>query len=413
MAAAPPDEHGPRVRTAHAVLLCAALTLLVLVAVLPNLWYGLHDVSDITVYHGYASRIARGETPFGEAFRVEYPPLAILLFTLPGGVADPAAYSARFTLWMGLITLLAAALVAAAASQLWPRGWPAWKAAALFPLGVALTGAIIVNRYDAALALVIAALLLCLVRRWYVPAAAVLGIGFALKLTPAVLLPLVLIVAGPPRRWLAPLLGFAAAALAPFLEALVSAPAGVWHVFRYHLERPLQIESVLGTPLLLGQLLGAEWAGYGYSHGSHSLEAPGTGVLAAASGMLTLLAVAGVYVLAWRRRARLAASAQDQALVVFALLLALMAFSKVLSPQFMIWLLPAWAVVAARDPVLAALGALVLLLTQVEFPALYWRLLDMQPGALAVVVARNLLLLALWAAAMGRLWRLYGRDGAD
>ena len=91
---------------------------------------------------------------------------------------------------------------------------------------------------------------------------------------------------------------------------------------------------------------------------------------------------------------------------MLALILALMAFSKVLSPQYFIWTLPAWALVAARDRVLGIVGGLTLLLTQVEFPALYWRLLDMRPDALAVVVVRNSLLVALFAVAAWRLWRL-------
>jgi len=89
-----------------------------------------------------------------------------------------------------------------------------------------------------------------------------------------------------------------------------------------------------------------------------------------------------------------------------ALIVALMAFGKVLSPQYFIWVLPAWALVAARDKVLGIVGGLTLWLTQAEFPALYWSLLDMQKGALAVVVARNSLLVALFAVAAWRLWRL-------
>ena len=49
--------------------------------------------------------------------------------------------------------------------------------AALFAVSVALTGAIIVNRYDAAVALLIAVFLLCLCQRWFIAAAFVLGLG--------------------------------------------------------------------------------------------------------------------------------------------------------------------------------------------------------------------------------------------
>jgi len=177
-------------------------------------------------------------------------------------------------------------------------------------------------------------------------------------------------------------------------------------VFQYHLERPQHIESVLGTPQLLGQLLGADWASWAWSHCSHSLIAPGVSLAADMSGGLTLLAVAAVYRFAWLRREHLRRAPADQALVVLALLLALMTFGKVLSPQYFIWILPAWALVAARDRWIAVLGGLTLALTQAEFPALYWNLLDMQSPVLAIVVARNTLLLVTFAVALWRVWGL-------
>jgi len=404
-AAAPPRAaHRPNAPVA--VVVSVALTALVLVFLLPNLWYRLHDVSDIPVYQAYSQRMADGERPFTKTFEVEYPPLAVPIFRLPGHAHDPAAYAHWFSITMGIITLLTAAVTALVACRYWPRGGRAYVAAVLFPVAVALTGAIIVNRYDAAVALLIAGFILCLSARWLTAAAFVLGMGFALKLTPAAMLPLVLILAGRPRRWAWPLVAFVAAATAPFLPYLFSSPSGLWYVFQYHLERPLQIESVLGTPMLFGKLVGLTQAAWGHSHNSHVLLARGAGLAATASGGLTLLAIAGVYLLIWRRRERLRAAAPDQALAVLALILALMTFGKVLSPQYFIWTLPAWALVAARDRVLAVLGGLTLLLTQVEFPALYWRFLDMQPESLAIVVTRNALLAVFFAVAAWRLWGL-------
>lgn len=182
--------------------------------------------------------------------------------------------------------------------------------------------------------------------------------------------------------------------------------SGVWYTFQYHLERPQQIESVLGTPQLLGQLLGADWASWARSHGSHSLVAPGVGFAADMSGGLTLLAVAAVYLFAWLRRSRLRVAPADQAIVVLALLLALMTFGKVLSPQYFIWILPVWALVACRDRWIGILGGLTLALTQAEFPALYSNLLDMQPLPLAIVVTRNTLLLVTFFVTLWRVWRL-------
>jgi len=403
---AAPPRAAHRVNIPIAVVVSVALTALVLVFLLPNLWYQLHDVSDIPVYQAYSQRMSDGERPFTTTFRVEYPPLAVPIFRLPGHAHDPQAYTHWFTIAMGIITLLTAAATTVAAGRYWSRGGRAYVAAVLFPVAVALTGAIVVNRYDMAVALLIAVFILCLSARWLTAAAFVLGMGFALKLTPAAMLPLVLLLAGHPRRWAWPLVAFVAAAVAPFLPYLFSSPNGLWYVFQYHLERPLQIESVLGTPMLFGKLIGVAQAAWGHSHGSHILLARGAGLAATASGGLTLLAVAGVYLLVWRRRARLRAAPPDQAIAVLALILALMTFGKVLSPQYFIWTLPAWVLVAARDRVIVVLGGLTLLLTGIEFPALYWRMLDMQPESVAVLVARNVMLVATFGVACWRLWRL-------
>jgi hypothetical protein len=387
----------------------ALLTILVMGLLFPNLWYRMHDITDLPVYWDYASRIADGQSPYTKTFEVEYPPLAVALFRIPGHTGSESLYGIWFNILMGLCTVATGAVTAYVACRLWPRGGRAYVASVLFPVSVALIGTIVLNRYDMAVALLVAVFILCLSARWYTAAGFVLGMSFALKITPAALLPLVLLLAGPPRRWAWPLVAFLAAAVAPFLPYLMKSTSGVWHTFQYHLERPLQIESVLGTPQLFGQLMGADWASWAWSHGSHSLIAPGVGLAADLSGGLTLLAVAAVYLFAWLRRERLRTAPADQVIVVLALLLALMTFSKVLSPQYFIWILPAWALVAARDRWIAVLGGLTLALTQAEFPALYWNLLDMQKTPLAIVVARNTLLLATFAFTLWRVWRLPAR----
>ena len=48
-------------------------------------WYGFFDVSDITIYREYAEMFARGLAPYRDVL-FEYPPLAVPLLTLPGGL---------------------------------------------------------------------------------------------------------------------------------------------------------------------------------------------------------------------------------------------------------------------------------------------------------------------------------------
>jgi hypothetical protein len=393
------------VRPALVVLVTLVLTLVVLIGILPHLRYGLHGYfsSDVGNYQAYADAIGQGLKPYLD-FDVEYPPLAVPLFRLPGAGIPYEIFLHRFLIEMGVAVLLAGALVALAACVLWPRGRRAYLAGVFYALGVALIGALIVNRYDAAVAFVVAVFVLCLIRRWHTAAAVALGVGFALKITPVALLPLVLLLAGHPRRWVWPLAGFAAAALAGFWPYLFTAPEGVWHVFQYHLQRPLQLESVLGAPMMLGQALGADWVVVGASYGSQQLIARGARLAADLSGLLTLAALGVVYLIALRRRAHLRAAPDEVPLAVLTLLLALLAFGKVLSPQYFIWLVPVLALVAAKDWLLGTVGGVVLAMTQAEYPALWGHLVNLDRPVVALLVARNVLLVAAFCLAV---WRLH------
>jgi hypothetical protein len=81
-------------------------------------------------------------------------------------------------------------------------------------------------------------------------------------------------------------------------------------------------------------------------------------------------------------------------LCAFATVLAFVALGKVLSPQFVIWLVPfaalAWAW-REWTPALATTCAIVL--TQFEFPSRYWELVAGDTGPVVLVGIRNLLLL--------------------
>jgi hypothetical protein len=76
----------------------------------------------------------------------------------------------------------------------------------------------------------------------------------------------------------------------------------------------------------------------------------------------------------------------------------------VLSPQYILWLVPLGALAFAwRLRALAAAIAAAAVLTQVEFPARYFDLVDREPFPIAVIAARNLLLLAVLVLALRAL----------
>lgn len=369
-----------------------------------GLGYYFFDVSDISVYFQYAVALARGGRPYVD-FGVEYPPLALSLFALAGPPTSIDDYAIRFSLEMFVLGGLAALATAAAAARTWPAGRGPYLAAAGFTLAVAATGALLANRYDAAVALVVAACLLFLVLGWTWAAGLALGLGFALKLVPAILLPLVLILAPTPRSAVRAAAAFAAAAVAPFLPHLPEGLAGLAQIFSYHGLRPLQVESVLATPFWLGRLLGLVDLGVANGFGGQNVVAPGANAIAAASGVLGLGLLGSTYAAIWSRRAELRSDPGGGALATTALLLAFVVSGKVLSPQFLIWLLPCAGLLLPARPALAGLLLGAMALTQLEFPANYFAFVRQEPAAIACVVARNVALVAAYALSLVHLLR--------
>jgi hypothetical protein len=102
-------------------------------------------------------------------------------------------------------------------------------------------------------------------------------------------------------------------------------------------------------------------------------------------------------------------------------MVALLVCGKVLSPQFMVWLLPVGFLVAGRfGPAAAALTATTMLLTFAYFPHSYWDLVALHDLPIAVLVLRDSLLIALLACAWPRpsiagrpLGRVLGQDRPD
>jgi hypothetical protein len=116
----------------------------------------------------------------------------------------------------------------------------------------------------------------------------------------------------------------------------------------------------------------------------------------AADVLAVLLSVAQVAALVWiwTRFARGEATPERLAHYAAASLVAFVALGKVLSPQFLAWLIP--VVPLARRMWATFLLTLALVLTQLWFPYRYWDLArEFDPLASWLVLARDLALVAL------------------
>jgi len=394
---------------ATVVLQAAAWCLLVYLFHVRHLGYAFFDVSDIGVYREFAELFAQGRVPYRDV-SVEYPPLAVPLMVLPTKLVWLGGYDWVFAIEMMVFCAGAAVVTTLTAGRL-GSGWRAALGAGVgFTAMVLFAGPIIANRFDAVVALDMALFACFLARRWWWPAAAMLGLGFALKLTPAVFLPLVFLLATRRRAVAFSALAFIAAAVVPFLPYLAGGARGLLYVLTFHGRRPLQIESLLASGHLLAHAAGVSPLAVTNSYGSQGVVGPGTVTLATLSPWLLMAGMTLLYFLVWRRRQHLRERPADVALVLLAMVLVLVCTSKVLSPQFLVWTFPLVALVMAsggrgRIALGVGLGA-VTLLTQVGFPHFYWDLVALKRGPIVLLVVRNLGLLATGVCAVRAVWRL-------
>ena len=355
-------------------------------------------ISDTPVYRTYGDRIVDGQLPYRD-FAVEYPPGSLPAFVLPSLVADDErGYDRAFAALMLACGLAMVAFVGVALSAL-------GAGRARFSLGLAvpaltpvLLGPLVLTRFDLLPAALVAAALAALAANRVRVGAFALGAATAVKLYPGALLPLVVAhVARRRGRREAVVVGALAVGvtLAAYAVFLALAPEGVGRSVWRQLDRPLQIESAGSAVLLsLHHVAGMplDWTS---SHGSQNL----TG--AAAVGLAVVLSLAQVALIAWLwvRFARGPATAERLVRYAAAVLVAFVALGKVLSPQFLVWLLPVVPLVAGRRGLAASvLLVAACLLTRGWFPADYWALVkDFDGRASALVVIRDACLLAMTA----------------
>jgi hypothetical protein len=363
-------------------------------------WERLGDaVTDIALYQTYGERLAGGLVPYRD-FGFEYPPGALPAIVLPALVTGTVhAYRIAFVAELALVGVVAVLLLDAVLRRLELPRRERILSLAVVALAPLLLGGVILTRFDLVpAALVLAALALAVTGRRRA-AALVVGVGAAVKLYPALLLPPLAIDAWRRggRRELAIVLGLAVAPVAlAYIAFFALAPDGVLDSLGRQIGRPLQIESVgAGLLLALHQAFGMG-LGWTSGSGSQNLTGTGAGVLAALQGVVQVVAV----VLVWVAYARGPSTAERLVRYGAASVVAFVALSKVLSPQFLVWLVLLVPLVGGpRRRTALALTAVACALTAVWFPARYWDLVrDFDPLVSWLVLLRGLVLLGLLAA---------------
>ncbi|MFJ9433936.1 glycosyltransferase 87 family protein [Streptomyces sp. NPDC101490] len=383
---------GPRLALATLWLLTRAGMALLLLR--DNL--GIGGVArEVDLYRHWYGQFAQGTFPPGDV-TWQYPPGAGVVIMSPGLLPWLTYFQAFVALALLADAVVTLALARADSSRLTHGAW-------YWVCGLPLLLHLPLARYDVQTTALAVLALLALSAR---PTAAhqlggaLAGIGAMVKVWP------VLALIGTPRgrttrdAWTAA--GVAAAALLATLALFFSGSLGF---LRGQGDRGVQIESLGGTALALARATGV-WPGrIEYRYGAFEYVGPYVSSLGHLALLLTVIAFG--WLLLWRVRAHrwTAATPFDAAL---AAVLLLTATSRVISPQYLIWLLGLAAVcLTSRVTVMRPVALLLLpaaALSSLAYPVLYDEVLAGTPRGLAVMALRNGLLLAAALLAARRLW---------
>ena len=372
--------------------------------------------SDLRIYQPYGTEVLEGAVPYRD-FELEYPPGALPMFVLPAtrvlarGSTDDASWAplnaaarryhyafASLVLLLAAVTLVLTAVSLAALGRRAGAGLLSLGFVALSPL---LIGDVFPGRFDIWPAALTAGALAAGVRGRYRLAGALVGLGAAAKIYPVLLLPVVVLTALRHRGWREAVLTASAAIVAAgavFLPFAVASFSGTWQSLRVQFQPGLQIESVTSSLLVIAGDVGAAPTLTNRAIGG-ALDRSvlvGSGVDAAET-VLDVLLVATLITL-WLGLLRSRAPHRE-ALVRYAAatVATALVLGKVLSPQYLIWLLPLVPLVGGRRGAAATLFlAAAAALTHAWFPSGYVEYENgLGAGPAGLLLARNLALLAV------------------
>ncbi|WP_395360875.1 glycosyltransferase 87 family protein [Streptomyces sp. YH02] len=350
---------------------------------------------ELHLYRYWYEQFAQGTFPPGDV-TWQYPPGAGLVIMSPGVLPWLTYVQAFVALTLLADAVVTAALARADSARLTHGTW-------IWVCGLPLLLHLPLARYDVqTTALAVLALLALGARSTaaHQLGGALAGIGAMVKVWPALAL------IGTPRgrttreAWTA-----AAVAALALLATLALFFSGSLGFLRQQGSRGIQIESLGGTSLALAGA-GGIWPGrVEFRYGAFEYVGPYVSSLGHLALLLTVIAFG--WLLLWRVRAHrwTAATPFDAALTA---VLLFTVTSRVISPQYMIWLLGLAAVcLTSRATVMRPVALLLLpaaALSSLAYPVLYDQVVAGTTQGVAVMVLRNGLLLAATLLAARRLW---------
>jgi len=371
-------------------------------------------VGDVFYYHRKIAGLFEVGLP---GTLMEYPTPVVWILTLPYGLSLGNAWG-----YLVVFMIFMMALDAAFTYALWRSGGRRHDVAVDFWIAfVFLVGPLSYERFDMIPAVLAGgALLAARTRPWV--AGALTGLGAAIKLWPALLIPALL---ADKERRKPTAIGFLVVGFGLALLSLVT--GGLQRLFSpltWQSGRGLQIESIWATPLMLLRMVRPDqWVVEISRYQAYEIFGAGVGLWQTISDVATVIGLVTIVVL-WVRAFRMPGGVTPVAvaLVVLATVAVVIITNKTLSPQYLLWIGgPIAALLLLRDSAagpdlrrwiirIGVAGLVLAGMTQLVYPLLYDGYLGMTDAAGMVAATlvtslRNVCLLGFTVLTLLLAWR--------
>ncbi|HEY5058056.1 MAG TPA: glycosyltransferase 87 family protein [Gaiellaceae bacterium] len=362
--------------------------------------FGKWLFGDARFYENWGSWIAAHQVPYRD-FNLEYPPGAIPTFVAPVYMRKIFGYHGFYFTWLrieilvfSLLALVAMLYVLARLGVSRRRAYAVCVVAGISP---AVLGPITYFHFDYWPSAFAVGAVAALVHRRGVLACALSAAGAAAKVYPVLLIPIALYELWRRGRWRAVAAGVGAAlavlaaAVGPFL---IWAPHGLTWALNREQVRPLEVESIgAGFFMVAHALTGAHIHVVLSGGGSHGIAGGTAKAVSTALSVAMLAALVAIYARYFRSRH----TNEDLLVACASVVVAYIVFSKVFSPQYLLWLAPLVPLLGGRRGLRAsALLLVILAVTQIFEPYRYAQYFRQSTTWIPYVVfLRNMLVVGL------------------